>query len=609
MSGTLYFGDNLDVLREHIRDESVDLIYLDPPFNSAASYNVLFKAPDGKNSTSQIRAFEDTWSWNDASERAFDDVMRCNRSEVSNVLRAMRQFLGENDMMAYLAMMAVRIIELHRALKHTGTLYLHCDPTASHYLKIILDATFGPDRFLNEVIWRRTSAHSNATLKLASVHDIVLIYTKGQKFAWNQPFTAYDDAYVREHFVHRDLDGRVFRRSDLVNPAVRPNLRYDYTASNGITYKPHHNGWKVSLEVMKRLDEEGRLFFPAKEDARLRKKIYLDESPGVPLTDVWSDLPPIHASSQERLGYPTQKPVALLERILQMSSSPGDVILDPFCGCGTAVHAAQKLDRRWVGIDVTPLAVNLIARRLKAAFPGIVYEVRGIPKDMDGARELAARDKHLFQLWATDLIGAQPYRDGKKGADGGIDGMVYFKPDGRTTKAAIVSVKGGANVNVAHIRDLRGTIERLHEPMGIFVTLHPPSEPMRREAAAAGLYDAGFGKPTPKIQIVTIEDALKLGDRAVQIPYGHSASFKQAPRETKPDAQHAFDIAGSHAAGSKAAARDKKRGVSLPGKLRQVATNRSRDLIDLASEAALGLHLIAADDGEGNEILIPTTTP
>ena len=539
MSGTLYFGDNLDVLREHIRDESVDLIYLDPPFNSAATYNVLFKSKDGKSSQSQITAFEDTWHWCDASELAFDEVMRSGRTDVANLLRAVRQFLGENDMMAYIAMMSVRLIELHRVLKPEGVLYLHCDPTASHYLKLILDAVFGASRFSNEIVWKRTSAHANASQKLAAVHDIILMYGKGDKARWNSLFTPYSPEYIAEHFVHKDPDGRVFRRSDLVNPAVRPNLRYDYCASNGQTYKPHPNGWKVSLDVMKQLDQQGRLFFPAKENARLRKKLFLDESLGVPLTDVWDDIPPLHASSPERLRYPTQKPVALLERVLSASSDSGSIVLDPFCGCGTTVHAAEKLRRRWIGIDITPIAVNLISRRLKEAFEGISFSVRGIPRDMDGARELAARDKFLFQLWACDLVDAQPYRDGKKGADGGIDGLIYFKPDGKETKAAVVSVKGGGNVGVGQVRDLRGTMERLGEPMGVFVTLTPPTAPMEKEAASAGLYDTGFNR-VPRIQILTAEQLLA-GEKP-RLPLGHSTSYRRASREKDRDSQFGLKI-------------------------------------------------------------------
>jgi site-specific DNA-methyltransferase (adenine-specific) len=241
-TNTLFYGDNLHILREYIEDESVDLVYLDPPFNSNATYNVLFRSPAGEGSQAQIEAFEDTWHWNARAEDAFDQVINSGNSDAAEMLRAMRSFLKENDMMAYVAMMAVRLLELHRVLKPTGSLYLHCDPVASHYLKILLDAIFGPDRFTNEVIWKRTSAHSNATRTLGAVHDVIFLYPKTRDCVWNQLYTKYSEEYVREHFVHKDPDGRVFRRADLRNPGVRPNLHYDYVASNGRTYKPHANG-------------------------------------------------------------------------------------------------------------------------------------------------------------------------------------------------------------------------------------------------------------------------------------------------------------------------------------------------------------------------------
>ena len=529
MPNALYYGDNLDVLRESIASESVDLVYLDPPFNSQATYNLLFKSPTtGVGSQSQIEAFEDTWHWGQEAESAFDGVMRSGNTDVSDMLRAMRSFLGENDMMAYLAMMAVRLIELRRVLKSHGSIYLHCDTTASHYLKLLMDATFGADRYLNEIVWKRTSAHSNATQKMGAVHDVIFLYSKGAGATWNQVYSPYTAAYIAEHFVHLDPDGRRFRRTDLVNPGVRPNLRYDYLASNGRVYKPHSNGWKISLEVMKKLDSENRLFFPAKDDARLRKKIYLDESPGVPVADVWDDLPPIHASAQERLGYPTQKPVALLERIISMSSNPGDIVLDPFCGCGTTIHAAQKTGRTWIGIDVTHLAISLIERRLKNAFSGIAFDVHGTPQDIDGARDLAQRDKYQFQWWAVSLIDAQPYGGKKKGADGGIDGLIYFRSDAKTTERAIVSVKGGG-VSVPMVRDLKGVLDREKAPIGVFLTLEPPTRPMEKEAISAGFYTLG-DRQYPKLQIITIEQAL--GGMKPAIPLiDTGAAFKRAARE------------------------------------------------------------------------------
>jgi len=541
MSNHLFYGDNLKVLRESIRDESVDLIYLDPPFNSNAGYNVLFKAPDGSGSAAQIEAFDDTWHWNDSAALAFHEVLRSGNSAAAEMLRAMKGFLGENDMMAYLAMMAARLLELHRVLKPTGSLYLHCDPTASHYLKILLDAVFGPATFRSEIVWQRTSAHANATQRLASVHDIIFCFGKTEKALFNQIFMPYSEEYVKEHFVHVDPDGRRFRRSDLVNPAVRPNLRYDFTASNGITYKPHPNGWKVSLEVMKKLDEEKRLFFPAKEDARLRKKLYLDESPGVPASDVWTDLPPIHASAAERLGYPTQKPVALLERILNASSNPGDVVLDPFCGCGTTVHAAEKLGRQWIGIDVTHLAIGLIEKRLRDAFPTVQFTTHGVPQDIHAARDLASRGKyHEFEKWALSLIAAQPGNFGKKGADRGLDGRLYFGAKGTTL--GIVSVKAGENIGVSMIRDLKGVIERERAGVGVFLTLTEPTKPMVAEAASAGLHEEPGFAPVPRLQIVTVEQAMALRERAVQLPARRDDAFKRAAREEAPHRQGALDL-------------------------------------------------------------------
>jgi site-specific DNA-methyltransferase (adenine-specific) len=534
----LFFGDNLDVLRGSIGSESVDLVYLDPPFNSSANYNVLFSSPKGHQSGAQIEAFEDTWHWGEEAEKEFGEILSQSNTNVAEVIRAFRQFLGENDMMAYLVMMANRLLELHRVLKPNGSLYLHCDPTASHYLKVLMDGVFGPDRFSNEVIWKRTSAHGDASRHFAAVHDTILVYSKSNDAVWNQCFAPYTDEYINEHFVHKDPDGRLFRRTDLRSPSPRPNLTYDYLASNGRLYRPHANGWAVSIDVMRQLDKEGRLFFPAKEDARLRRKIYLDESPGVLVSDVWNDLPPIHASSQERLGYPTQKPLALLQRIINVSSNEGDIILDPFCGCGTAVHAAQKLNRQWIGIDITHLAISLIEKRLRDSFPGIQFEVHGTPKDYEGAKNLAARDKYQFQWWACSLVNAQPYGGKKKGADGGVDGLVFFQDDTGTPKKIVVSVKGGENIGVTMVKDLIATIIRQKAEIGLFVTLNAPTKPMIAEAAAAGFYKSPTGATFPKIQVLQIEDLI---DRSQSARYPNldagALTFKKAEVEHGEDKQ------------------------------------------------------------------------
>jgi site-specific DNA-methyltransferase (adenine-specific) len=530
----LYYGDNLTVLREHIKDESVDRIYLDPPFNSRQDYNVLFAEKDGTRSSSQITAFEDTWEWNMDAEAAYQEIVE-RGGRVSDAMRAFRTFLGHSDMMAYLAMMAPRLIELHRVLKVTGSIYLHCDPTASHYLKMLMDAVFGAASFRNEVIWKRTSAHGNASRGFAAVHDTILMYTKSEAATWNQGFAPYTHEYTEEHFVHKDPDGRLFRRVDLRNPSKRPNLTYDYLASNGRLYKPHANGWAVSIDVMRKLDDEQRLFFPAKVGGRLRRKIYLDESPGVAVPDLWSDLPPIHASSAERLGYPTQKPEALLERIIKASSDEGCLVLDPFCGCGTAIAAAQRLNRQWIGIDITHLAIGLIKKRLDDAFGESVratYEVIGEPVDLKGAEALAKEDPYQFQWWALSLVGARPLEK-KKGTDQGIDGRLYFHDEkGGKTKQIILSVKAG-KLHAPYVRDLRGVIEREKAEIGVLVSMEAPTKPMLKEAAEAGFYRSpGLTNRYPRIQILSIEELLSA--KKIDYPrFAADATFKKAPKARK----------------------------------------------------------------------------
>jgi site-specific DNA-methyltransferase (adenine-specific) len=519
----LYYGDNLDVLRGCIDDESVDLVYLDPPFNSQATYNVLFRSTAGERSRAQIEAFEDTWHWGDEAELAFDGVMHGPNTDAAEMLRAMRVFLKENDMMAYLAMMAVRLLELHRVLKLAGSLYLHCDPTASHYLKILMDAVFGAENFKTEIVWKRTSSHGNVSSGYGDVTDSILYFSKGGNPTWNQIYVPYSQKHIDTKFTYKNPDGRVFTTSDLRNPGVRPNLMYEYKG-----YKPHPNGWAVSRKKMEQYDKEGRLWFPPDKGGRIRLKRYLDEQPGQKIQNLWDDISPINSQAQERLGYPTQKPQALLERILAASSNEGDVVLDPFCGCGTTIHAAQKLKRSWIGIDITHLAVSLIEKRLRDAFPGIEFEVHGTPKDVEGARDLAARDKYQFQWWAVSLVNAVPFAGKKKGADTGIDGLIYFKPEGRTTEKAIVSVKGGDNVNVAMVRDLAHVVDREEAKIGVFITLTDSTGPMRTEAVKAGYYETLYGK-YPKIQILTIRELFE--GKQPNIPLVDASAFKKAAKE------------------------------------------------------------------------------
>jgi site-specific DNA-methyltransferase (adenine-specific) len=526
----LYYGDNLAVLKNCFDDESVDLIYLDPPFNSQATYNVLFKSTAGEQSRAQIEAFEDTWHWGDEAELAFDGVMTSGNSDAAEMLRAMRSFLKENDMMAYLSMMAVRLLELHRVLKPAGSLYLHCDPTASHYLKIMMDAIFGAEMFRNEIIWKRTTTHSDSKT-WSRVTDSLFFYTKGRKFTWNTPREPHSEEYIADKYRNDDGDGRKYQLDNMTSPNARPNMMYEW---KGFPYPD--KGWRYSEETMAKLDAEGRVWYPTRKDGTLdttkrpRLKRYLDEMGGGVMGNVWTDISPINSQAQERLGYPTQKPLALLERIVGASSNEGDVVLDPFCGCGTATHAAQKMRREWTGIDITHLAISLIEKRLNDAFPGIKYEVHGTPKDLEGARALAAQDKYQFQWWAVSLVNAIPFGGKKKGADSGIDGLIYFKPEGKTTEKAIVSVKGGDNVNVAMVRDLAHVVDREKARIGVFITLAESTGPMRTEAVKAGYYETIYGK-YPKIQVLTIAELFE--GKQPKIPLVDSASFKKAARESE----------------------------------------------------------------------------
>jgi len=536
---TLFYGDNLQVLRDHIPDESIDLIYLDPPFNSSRNYNVLFRDESGKESQSQIAAFDDTWHWDIETEQVYQELVTGADSSVSRMIISLRDFIGTNQMMAYLVMMAVRLVELHRVLKPTGSLYLHCDPTASHYLKVVLDTIFEPPNFRNEIIWKRTSAHSDAKYKFPDVADIVLFYAKSSAARFQPQFGEYDPDYVERFYRYDDDDGRgPYRLDNMASPNPRPNMMYEWKG-----YSFPAKGWRYQKETMAELDAEGRIYYPMDGEGRpayerrLALKRYLREQPGSIITNVWTDINPLHSSSSERLGYPTQKPLELLERIIEASSSEGDRVLDPFCGCGTAVHAAQKLNRHWLGIDITYLATNLIKSRLKSAF-GLEakkdYDVIGEPESVEGARHLARQNGYQFQIWATSLIGAQ-VQQGKRGADRGIDGAITFIDEARKKpKRIIIQVKGG-HVGVAHIRDLVGTLKREKAVMGIYITLEAPTGPMQVEAASAGFYVSKFwGKQYPAVQIITIDQLLR-GEQPLMPPV--KPSYPQAAREPTVEAE------------------------------------------------------------------------
>lgn len=530
MVNTLYFGDNLEWLPQ-IPTGSVNLIYLDPPFNSKATYNLLYHSPDGGAAKSQYEAFVDSWTWGPAADLAFHRVMTSG-SPAAGILGALKNFMQKSDLMAYLTMMSARLIEMHRTLAPTGSLYLHCDSTASHYLKIILDSIFGAGAFRNEIIWKRNSAHSDTkqgARHYGRITDTILFYSKGEKPTWNQQYRPYDEKYISRDYRRTDPNGRRYRLDNIQGPGGAEKGNPYYEVMGVSRY------WRYSKKKMDELMRQGRIV-QTRPGAVPQYKRYLDEMPGVALQNLWDDLPVLNNRSKEVLGYPTQKPLSLLERIIKVSSNPGDVVLDPFCGCGTAIEAAQALERQWIGIDVTVLAIDVVERRLRSRFKtlrrGIDYHVAGIPLDVDGARRQFEEDPHEFQLWALTLVDGQPREGGKRGSDGGVDGIIFFQDDANTVGSAVVSVKGGENISPSDVRDLIGTMNNQRAKLGVFVTLREPTAKMIKTAKEAGSVEAG-GKFRPRVQICTIDQLL--GRHKPDLPpvYDIISSIAASRRTTK----------------------------------------------------------------------------
>jgi site-specific DNA-methyltransferase (adenine-specific) len=528
----LYFGDNLDILRRHIPVGSVDLLYLDPPFNSSATYNVLFSEKTAEKSAAQITAFEDTWHWGPEAAGAYHEVVTNGPRKLADLLQALNSFLGQNDMMAYLTMMAVRLVEMHRVLKPTGSIYLHCDPTASHYLKLVMDAIFGFFNFKNEIIWKRSHAHSGAK-RYGPIHDVILFYGKTSNMQWNPVFQQYDESYTDKHYRHIDEFGRRYKHENPTGAGIRKGLTGQPWRGIDPTAKQRH--WAIPPNELERLDADGKIYWPKKEGSWPYIKIYFDEMIGTAAQDVWTDINVINMMAKERLGYPTQKPEALLERIIRASSNEGDLVLDPFCGCGTAVVVAERLHRRWLGIDITHLAINLIKNRLQDTFKDELapYEVIGEPADAKSAEALALENRHQFEWWALSMVNAHPAQDKKKGADRGIDGVIVFAEGQGKYQKMLISVKSG-HVNAAMIRDLKGVLEREKAALGALITLKPPTRPMREEAAAAGFYvPENFPEQRfPKLQILTVAELF--ASKKLDYPrWWSEETFKKAARQRK----------------------------------------------------------------------------
>lgn len=522
MKNALYYGDNLDILRRKLRDETIDLCYIDPPFNSKRNYFQIYNNI-GKDDAAQAQAFMDTWTWNELAVAGYAEIItnhedRYTRQTIE-LLKGLKAVLGENGLLAYLISITQRVNEIQRVLKPTGSFYLHCDPTASHYLKLVLDSVFcarGGD-FLNEITWKRTNSHNTAK-RYGNVADIILFYSKtGSDYIWNQQHSAYSQTQRSRY--KKDEAGRLYTCQDMT--ASRPNSNSGKFEWRG-TMPTSSRGWGYTLDQLEKWWAEGRIVI--KKDGKPRMdglKVYLDEMPGQPLQSIWTDIERIGNTSDERIGYPTQKPEALLERIIQASSNQGDTVLDAYCGCGTTVAVAQRLRRNWIGIDITYQSIAVILKRLEDSFGAetvAAIQLAGIPKDMDSARALAnKKDDRLrkeFEKWA--LLTYSKNRatiNEKKGADKGIDGVAYFVTGSNTTDRVIFQVKSG-KVQRNNIATLNSDRQRENAALAVFITLEEPTKPMRDEALAAGFYHHTLlNRDAPRIQIVTVREMIEDGQR------------------------------------------------------------------------------------------------
>ena len=548
----LYYGDNLDVLRRKIASESVDLCYIDPPFNSKRNYFQIYNNQGGED-RAQAQAFVDTWEWGDEAGDGIawiTDIAQLQNSKLTEqtveLIRGLEKVLKRGSLLAYLVHMTLRIVEIHRVLKPTGSFYLHCDPTASHYLKLVLDAVFcgqGGD-YRNELIWKRKAGRgetNNEAIRFGVSHDIIMFYVKSKDTTLKRQHRANSAAYLETKFTHYDGNGRRYRLDNLTSPSFRANLIYEYKG-----YQPPAKGWAVSRETMERMDSEGRVHFPKSKDMRLQRKRFFDELEGETVDSLWDDIPPINSQAAERLGYPTQKPEALLERIIKASSNEGDTVLDAYCGCGTTVAVAQRLGRRWIGIDITYQSISLILKRLADKYPadwpqieaGILLD--GVPRDLASAVALANRKddktRKEFEKWAVLTYSKNQARiNEKKGADAGIDGIAYFLIDKDTNGKAIFQVKSGGS-NRATLATLNSDRQREKAEFGFLITMDLPTKAMLAEIAAAGKYKHPLlNREDDRLQVITVAEILR-GDR-LELPMARADAVKSAAAQGDADKQ------------------------------------------------------------------------
>jgi len=534
MVNKLYYGDNLEVLRKYIKDESIDLCYIDPPFNSKRNYNQIYNNL-GKEDQAQAQAFVDTWTWDNHANEALEEIQSNYQgkftSQTIDLIDGLTKVLGKGSLLAYLVSMTLRIVEIHRVLKSTGSFYLHCDPTASHYLKIVLDAIFcsqGGD-YIAEITWERTSAHSDSKT-FANTTDVIFLYSK-RILMFNQQFKPYSEEYLKKYYKHQDGKGRFLDRDLTAGGLSGGGYNYDWKGIKKL--------WRCPIETMQKYEEQNKLYYTRNGTPRLKQ--YLEEMPGVPLTNLWNDIPPINSQASERLGYPTQKPEALLERIIKASSNKGDIILDAYCGCGTTIAVAERLERNWIGIDITYQSISLMLKRLEDSFGKNVLdkiELNGIPKDMESAQALATkpddRTRKEFEKWAVlTYSNNRAVINDKKGADKGVDAIAYFQGDKDNREKIIFQVKSG-NVKSGDIRDLQGTMTLQGAALGIFITLKPPSKDMIQTAKSAGIYRGRYmSQSVDKIEIVTVQEILEQKKRLDVILTFEVLKAAEKQRETQ----------------------------------------------------------------------------